>query len=343
MMLFPTIVTSKGAKIGFYEPTTVNMTLWDGTNGLVGQNFHFPDGDGYTAVPVADGTAGNLTIGGTSINLSLTSRTSSVTATVGKLTYNFSSGGSPNVTIVELLSPQGGTLRRPAIYGFEEKDDANNYEAFIVTLDAGYDGDSAGLGVSDIVRTVENDAGTNFGNEIQHESNSDLYSDMDLWGTVFTLDKGDSDQTNALISYPDDQVEALVYVGEADSSVTGGVSSGNANVAFFNDDQTSSYAGRNLIVVGGSCVNTLAAQLLGSSTPLCGADFTTATGGSVGANQFLVQTFSRSDGKVATLVAGYGAVDTTNAATFLTTQPTSTMVGDKYVGTSATSAELVTA
>jgi hypothetical protein len=95
-----------------------------------------------------------------------------------------------------------------------------------------------------------------------------------------------------------------------------------------------------LIVVGGSCVNTVAAELLGSTTPLCGAAFEEKT--SVGTGAFLIKTFSRG-GKFATLVAGYNADDTKNAAKYLTTQSNIIIeAGKGYKGTSATSAELLT-
>ncbi len=73
---------------------------------------------------------------------------------------------------------------------------------------------------------------------------------------------------------------------------------------------------------------------------LCGSAFEAKTG--VGNGQFLIQTFSRTGGKVATLVAGYNAADTTNAGKYLTTQTVDTTVGKKYKGTSATQATLVT-
>ena len=85
-----------------------------------------------------------------------------------------------------------------------------------------------------------------------------------------------------------------------------------------------------MIVVGGSCINTVAQELLGASAPLCGSDFTTSTG--VGENEFLVQTFARSGGKIATLVAGYQAADTTNAANALTTKTPTIEAGVKYEG-----------
>ena len=94
-----------------------------------------------------------------------------------------------------------------------------------------------------------------------------------------------------------------------------------------------------MIVVGGSCVNSVAANLLGAT---CGADFTEKTG--VGSGEFLIQSFGGeyATGKIALVVAGYEAADTVNAATYLRTQTVDTTAGKKYKGTSATSATLVT-
>lgn len=104
------------------------------------------------------------------------------------------------------------------------------------------------------------------------------------------------------------------------------------------DVEVAQVSGKNIIVVGGSCVNKVAAELLGGA--LCGSAFETKTG--VGNGQFLIQTFARTGGKVATLVAGFNAADTTNAGKYLTTQTVDTTVGKKYKGTSATQATLVT-
>ena len=111
---------------------------------------------------------------------------------------------------------------------------------------------------------------------------------------------------------------------------------------FVKDSEVSSVSTKNLIVIGGSCVNTVAAQLLGSSAPLCDAAFTAKTG--VSAGQFLIQSFASpySTGKVATLVAGFNAQDTVNAAKYFTTQAVDTTAGKTYKGTSATEATLVT-
>ena len=79
------------------------------------------------------------------------------------------------------------------------------------------------------------------------------------------------------------------------------------------DKDVSSVASKHLIVVGGSCINTVAAKILESDSPLCGADFSAAT--NVGAGGYIIKTVKspENDAKVAMLVAGYNAADTTNA------------------------------
>ncbi len=74
--------------------------------------------------------------------------------------------------------------------------------------------------------------------------------------------------------------------------------------------------------------------MLGVTYPTCGADWTSAT--KVGAGEYLIQTFAQGTGtKAATLVAGFNAGDTTNAATWLRTKTgadaVDTTVGKKYV------------
>ncbi|MAG07696.1 hypothetical protein CMI46_02675 [Candidatus Pacearchaeota archaeon] len=118
------------------------------------------------------------------------------------------------------------------------------------------------------------------------------------------------------------------FISSQETVFTGGAA--GATVMSVKDTESASVAGKNLIVVGGTCINTVAQELLGASAPLCGSDFTTSTG--VGENEFLVETFARSGGKVATLVAGYQAADTTNAANALTTKTPTIEAGVKYEG-----------
>ena len=351
VILFPTVKTSKGAKIAFYQPTLIDLENFNGltTTSRAGNitSLLLPDGDGYTDIDVARDSGGgaingggvwNFTFGSTTrnINTSLGAGSSGL-LTVGKLTYNVSgfAAATTNHTVLYLQNPEGGNVARPALIILEERDDGSNYEAMIVTTDAGYDGDSAGIGVADVVRTWGSDV--NLGNEIQlRETDDESYRDMDWWGSLITLDKSDSDQTTAAISYPDDQVEAMVYVAEADASVVGGTSGALGDIVY-DASEVSSVSNKNLIVLGGSCINTVAASLLGSSSPLCGADFTAET--QVGSGSFLISSYASpyNANKIALLVAGYDAADTINAANALKSNTVDTTANKKYTGTTATS------
>jgi len=91
-----------------------------------------------------------------------------------------------------------------------------------------------------------------------------------------------------------------------------------------------------LIVVGGSCINSAAATLLGVASRTCEGAWTTASG--VGAGQFLIRGYSSSSltSGLALLVAGHEKADTANAATALTTQTIDT--SRTYTGTSGQAA-----
>jgi hypothetical protein len=109
------------------------------------------------------------------------------------------------------------------------------------------------------------------------------------------------------------------------------------------DSEIDTVSSKNLIVVGGSCINTVAAKLLGSDTPICGAAFTDKTG--ISSGQFLIQVFDSpyATGKVAMLVAGYEGADTRRAVTYLTANKPSTEVGTTLKKVTATYEDVVTA
>ena len=94
--------------------------------------------------------------------------------------------------------------------------------------------------------------------------------------------------------------------------------------------------------MGGSCVNTVAATLLGSSTALCGSAWSTAVGASAG--EYVIRTYSNAavTSKLATLVAGWAKEDTANAAQALTTSTSIEIAsGKNYKGTTASNVALV--
>ena len=158
-----------------------------------------------------------------------------------------------------------------------------------------------------------------------------IYSDL---ATSYTLDR--SGKNNDLeISYYGEEVSAKVVVASTSvSSVPG--EAGDLIVA---DTDAAKMSGKNLIVVGGSAINSVAARLLGFDGPAYGEDFTEKTG--VSAGEYLIQSFDKDDGKVAIVVAGYNADDTEKGAKFLANKDY--VVGKKYKGTTADVAQEVTA
>ena len=108
-----------------------------------------------------------------------------------------------------------------------------------------------------------------------------------------------------------------IFVGEASATVGSG-----GGMMTVTDAEVASVAGKNLIVVGGSAINSVAAELLGGAYR--GDAFTATTG--IGAGQFLIGSYSRG-GNVALLVAGYEAADTAKAADYLVNNAVDTTVG----------------
>ena len=187
--------------------------------------------------------------------------------------------------------------------------------------------------------------------DLETEEDSDVYVDWILSDlatkVVHHRPTGTGSQYTAEVEYYGDETYGAIYLAapNADISQTSTTTStisqlGNVVVK---DNEVSSVASKNLIIVGGSCINSAAAKVLGSTSPICGAAFTEKTG--IGSGQFVIQSIADiyATGKVALLVAGYNVDDTQNAATYLTTNTVDTTAGKKYKGTSSTTAELVVA
>ncbi len=133
------------------------------------------------------------------------------------------------------------------------------------------------------------------------------------FGTYILKDASDTDQTVTSLTYSGNQMYGELYVSEVGASITPGSSGAGGLISVFKDTQVSSFSGKNLFIVGGSCINQAAAKVLGSDEPVCGAAFTDLT--TVGSSQYILKTVeSPYDAtKIAMLVAGYEAADTINA------------------------------
>lgn len=250
IVVYPTIQTSRGAKISFYEPldgSTLGINLTDVT--LIA-----PDGNGYGGIGMYDVDVGD---------------------------------GNGNVTLTGV--DNAGVLM------FEEEDDTGVYAPVFVGI--------SGTG---------DDVGVSMGGMIQHESDDDTYTNVDVYGTLFTLDKS-GDGASLEISYPSEQVYSEIYIAEGEASTvttTTTTTQDTNNVIVVKDNEVDSVKDRNLIVVGGSCINSVAAAILGGN--YCGEEFTTATGIEAGSYLTKVVASPYNAEKIAMLVAGYEAADTTH-------------------------------
>jgi hypothetical protein len=143
-----------------------------------------------------------------------------------------------------------------------------------------------------------------------------------------------ADEYDFDIEYNGIEVTADVNVVAGGTISSGENTLGNVLVK---DSEVSSVATKNLIVVGGSCINSAAAALVGGTK--CGAAWTAATG--IQSGQFLIKGYADSSitSEVALLVAGYEAEDTVKATTYLTNKAVDT--SKAYKGTTTTETAVV--
>ena len=163
--------------------------------------------------------------------------------------------------------------------------------------------------------------------ELPVESSSDDYEGYVIGAhATKMLYKTGGDQDTLDISYPTAESYAKVYASETVVSF-----SGTNSVKVIKDSEVDSAKDMNLIVIGGSCINTVAAKMLGSTTPVCGEEFTTLTGVSAGKYLIQVAASDYNAEKLAMLVAGYDAAETTLGVAKVKEGTVATTVGTKEI------------
>jgi len=176
-----------------------------------------------------------------------------------------------------------------------------------------------------ITALVEDDAGTTTGIEVVSvsdddpyspslqgwESNDDLEDTYTRWGTHVEYNNPSNGQASVTLTYPKNEATADVYIASgvtstvAGSGEVGGLTQVEVASAVL-DSEVADWKATNVIVVGGPCVNTVAAELMGNPAD-CAADFEEG--------KAKIKLFE--DENVALLVAGYSADDTRRACTVL--------------------------
>ena len=334
VVVFPTIMAQGGESVGLYAPTTINLGAFNGTAGNAIGHILIPNGNGFTTFTITpldgNGTWSIAPATGTAkaIALNVTAGGNYTTMSVGQLTYNFTESGTANKTTIYLTSDGTTNLAEPGLVIFQGKDESNAYQAVIIDTTALPAGTSSnGVGVNGVYFSGATKYGSGTSG-VQLYSNSNLQQYIDRYGTLVTKDSTSSSQPTATISYPAQQAYEQLYLGATDATTTNSAL-GNVLVT---DSEVGTVSSKNLIVVGGSCINSAAASLVGGA--YCGSAWTSATG--VGSGQFLIKSYPTSSvtSQMALLVAGYEAADTTNAATYLTTKTVDTSKGG--IGTTST-------
>ncbi len=162
------------------------------------------------------------------------------------------------------------------------------------------------------------------------------YDIMDNYGTIIKDPESNADDDRVILSIPSEQVFAKVNVYGQGTEITETTdTNGNETEVtelggiIVKDTEINSVKDKNLIIVGGSCINAEAARLLGGKA--CGEDFTLKTG--VTAGKALIQTFvsPHNTTKVATVVAGYNAADTTKAVNAIINSNINIDQGQKHI------------
>lgn len=169
-------------------------------------------------------------------------------------------------------------------------------------------------------------SGGNYSSWVSDPDDNTKATYIDYYGNEITHDNPSGSPDTFIIKVPVSAVEPLVYV--TSGAVTAGTAGGLALIV--DDSKIDSVKDKNLVVVGGSCINTVAAKLLGSDVPLCTSAFTAKTGAGVG--QYIIKTYANpytaaDSGKVAMLVAGYEAADTVSAGAKVAEKTVTTDVG----------------
>jgi hypothetical protein len=231
-------------------------------------------------------------------------------------------GNLTNGSTVDIVFKGEGYIAMPA-QGFTANDTLNEaYEAgenfTLTTPGSNFDETSAD---EETVIQITADATTDEGVSLSAEGTS-ADPDQDEWeygmteyGVYLKLNDPDgADEADALtIEYPLSQRGAQVFVvaGSIELSAGSETSGGSitstmlnpigVGMAVLDTDAESSYGSTKMIVVGGPCVNTIAARLMGNPVD-CTAGFTPG--------KAIIKLFSAQN---ALLVAGYNAQDTVGA------------------------------
>ncbi|MGM5481477.1 MAG: hypothetical protein ACQESE_03625 [Nanobdellota archaeon] len=154
------------------------------------------------------------------------------------------------------------------------------------------------------------------------EEDSDEYKGVTSFSTIYTWNKDDSGSDELSVMVPKNQLEQMVYYREPTAvdelEVSGEGIAGDFDIHM--DDEN--LAGKNLILIGGPCVNEKAAEVLGVSKKVC------SNGYEPGKGRLIKTTYEGNDVLV---ISGYDSKTTQLAAEALFSEKIRSASGDNLV------------
>ncbi len=315
--LVPKLITTGQGGLYFYKG--MSSTLTNATTaaqypkiGLVGVNVTF------------GATSGTLDVGVTNIGTFYPAKINNITGTANSGYMDFVVNCSASAAIWNcsfgIGTPTSGLLTDPGFVLVEEAQQGGTTHNWLF-LPVKYDSTTT---KTYIYTTLYSDDSNYLDNAVLGTATE--YKGMTTYGTL-------SDHLNptlggsATINYPDVFLYGNVYVltptGTISSGGTGGTVTTQqvlpitADVVKLDTDSDINTAIQNndIVVVGGPCINRIAAQMLGKTYPACGAS------SGIPENAALIQLFADkfATGKTALLVAGWEADNTDLAARIVQT------------------------
>lgn len=332
-----TLVTSATNTLDYDMNTDENfIASWndgDDAESYLLEVNNIDDDDGVTVRNVVNGNEDTADVGDSvdfgNVELTITA------ANEGADTVTFQIGANGNFD--EIYTQEGLTMLLPVNAGagegsidlgaspntydltfIEEDEDGNIKAGEEFTIPLLWAGGDLEIG------TTSNFGGNYSGGFLESGGNDDFVAYV--MSPLATRIMVDTDAANsATITYHGDEAYARIYLaGE------GGAGNGTGNVRIVTADQIGgmNLENANVMSIGGSCVNSLTAEMFDHAFPTCGDAFESATG--VGDGEYIIENFSSefgnqqnvSGGRIVTVIAGYNAADTREAVDFVLTGST---------------------
>lgn len=332
--VFPTIETSKGAKFTVMTKLTDFVTDPSGDETSAGTSGNYvtvvlPTGTLYLD-SYSDGTTDHAKDAYSTDGSTWTDFSTATAITVGGVKYIVTPDSSDGTFDIDIDRDQDGSADTSVVPTFmlieEENDKPTTATQYKIIVPFKYDSDD-GVGT---VTTTSSIKFTESGVSFKDSSDDDLKYALTSYGTYLKLDVSENVGT-LTITYPDNQMYALVAIGENPTWSTSGGTGGTITykevvpittpIAKLDSEVTDAdKSTKNLILVGGPCANALVQELVDAGK--LGEEYTCAGGvpGSAweaNTGYILLVEDAFATGKVALVVAGTTATETVEACHIL--------------------------